>query len=266
MGYLIGCDPEIFLQDQNQKFISAHGMIPGNKKNPVKVKAGAIQIDGTALEFNIDPAPDAVTFVRNIQLVMKNLEKRIKDQNPQLKCTITPTADYDPEYFKTIPPEALELGCDPDYNAYTRQPNDKPNADRPFRTGSGHIHIGWTEEADPSDPAHFEDCIAVTKALDNTLYIVSSAWDKDERRRELYGARGAFRPKPYGVEYRVLSNAWLKTKELQAYVFDSTQKTMKLLEQGQVGDYELTYHRGARAARELTNDYNFPLLPDERYL
>jgi hypothetical protein len=45
-------------------------------------------------------------------------------------------------------------------------------------------------------------------------------WDSDKKRRELYGALGAYRPKSYGVEYRVLSNAWLESKEKMDIVYD----------------------------------------------
>src|SRR3546814_9474953 len=38
----------------------------------------------------------------------------------------------------------------------------------------------------------------------------------------MYGAAGAFRTKPYGVEYRVLSNAWLKDSKLMSWVYKNT--------------------------------------------
>src|SRR3546814_7881426 len=38
----------------------------------------------------------------------------------------------------------------------------------------------------------------------------------------MYGAAGAFRTKPYGVEYRVLSNAWLKDSNLMSWVYKNT--------------------------------------------
>ena len=56
---LVGCDPEVFVA-KGGKFISAHGMIPGTKKAPHKVERGAVQVDGMALEFNIDPAASLV--------------------------------------------------------------------------------------------------------------------------------------------------------------------------------------------------------------
>ena len=52
---LVGCDPEVFVK-QNGVFKSAFGLIKGDKKNPQKIRNGAVQVDGMALEFNIDPA------------------------------------------------------------------------------------------------------------------------------------------------------------------------------------------------------------------
>lgn len=53
--YTIGADPEVFVGREGQ-FFSAHGLVPGNKRRPHKVDRGAVQVDGMALEFNIDPA------------------------------------------------------------------------------------------------------------------------------------------------------------------------------------------------------------------
>jgi len=41
-------------------------------------------------------------------------------------------------------------------------------------------------------------------------------------RRELYGKAGAMRPKPYGWEYRVLSNYWMFEDKLVAWVYNQT--------------------------------------------
>jgi hypothetical protein len=45
----------------------------------------------------------------------------------------------------------------------------------------------------------------------------------------MYGQAGAFRIKPYGMEYRVLSNAWLQTPELMGWVYDNTIKALSNL-------------------------------------
>ena len=55
--------------------------------------------------------------------------------------------------------------------------------------------------------------------MEYTLGLPSVCMDDDTDRRSLYGASGAYRLKPYGVEYRVLSNFWLRSEELQRWAY-----------------------------------------------
>lgn len=215
---LLGCDPEVFVK-QGGKFLSAFGLIKGDKKNPQKVPRGAVQVDGMALEFNIDPAASEDEFCVNVQEVLAHMTRMV----PGYEVVACPVAHFDVEYMKAQPPEALELGCDPDFNAYTGLPNDKPNAFRPMRTASGHVHVGWTQGEDINDPDHQNRCRLVTQNLDFYLGLPSLEYDKDTMRREMYGKAGCLRYKPYGVEYRTLSNAWLGNRNLIAWVYRATR-------------------------------------------
>lgn len=219
---LIGCDPELFLRNPNSgAYISAHGMIPGTKEDPHQVKDGMVQIDGTALEFGIDPAATADEFVSRINSVKGTLREMV---DPGYEIVAHPVATFEPAYFKSLPPWATELGCTPDFNAWTGDPNTKPEANVTFRTGSGHVHIGWTSGENPWDREHYATCRAVARQMDYYLGIYSLLWDTDNQRRELYGKAGAFRPKPYGVEYRTLSNRWTDSDLLMRWVFNAAQK------------------------------------------
>lgn len=229
MKILVGCDPELFVFNPEGKPISAHTMCKGTKEKPEKVNRGAVQVDGLALEFNTDPAEAGEEFNKNIETVLAIMESYIPKGH---SLQAVPVAEFGAEYMKTLPKAVLELGCDPDYNAYTGKPNKRPNGAVDFRTGSGHIHIGWTEGMDPHDPEHFEACQMLVKELDYTLGYTSMLWDKDAKRRTLYGAAGAFRPKPYGVEYRTLSNAWVRNPKLREWIFSTVQKTVDALENG----------------------------------
>lgn len=222
LNILVGADPEVFVRKVGKKqFQSAHGLIVGDKKNPQKVHLGAVQVDGMALEFNIDPAKDEAEFVRNITGVMKIMGGMV----PAYELVPVPVAHFTQRVMEKVPAEALELGCDPDFNAWNNgEANPRPNGDVKFRTGAGHVHIGWTKDVDVADPGHQQACIMATKQLDFYLGLSSLIYDKDTKRRTLYGAQGAFRPKPYGVEYRVLSNAWLQSEELIAWVYRTTVK------------------------------------------
>lgn len=220
MQVLIGADPELFLQDRDGKFVSAHNLVPGSKREPHKVHKGAVQLDGTAFEFNIDPASSAKEFLSNIKTVTEQMREMV----PGYNIVCEPVATFDDDYFMwEIPGYAKELGCDPDYDAYTMEPNPRPDQQVTFRTGSGHVHIGWTNGMDPMDPKHFELCGAMARQMDYYLGVYSLLWDPDPTRRQLYGKAGAFRPKPYGMEYRTLSNRWLQSDELIGFVFNNAK-------------------------------------------
>ena len=229
MKILVGCDPEVFVK-KNGVFQSAYGLIKGDKKNPHKVRNGAVQVDGMALEFNIDPANNEDEFCINVQDVLHQMTLMV----PDYQVVATPVAKFDIEYMKTQPKEALELGCDPDYNAWTGLVNVKPDGDRPMRTASGHVHIGWTNDMDIQDPVHRANAFAVNKQMDFFLGLSSLLWDEDQERRSMYGKSGCTRIKPYGTEYRTLSNAWLKSESLIRHVYRNTIEGVNRLMAGDV--------------------------------
>ena len=220
---LVGADPEVFVKQHGQ-FVSAHGLIQGDKANPQKVPYGAVQVDGMALEFNIDPAKDSDEFVHNIVAVFEKLRSLV----PQHEIAVVPVADFSLDYIAAQPREARELGCNPDYDAYTGGVNEKPQAERPMRTAAGHVHIGWGNDME----GHDDQCRAATIQMDFFLGLPSLFYDDDVRRRSMYGKAGCYRPKSYGVEYRTLSNAWLMSKERMAWVHRNTVKGMQELMNG----------------------------------
>lgn len=233
--FLIGADPELFVRDTDGKLVSAYGMIPGTKANPYQVDCGAVQVDGMALEFNINPAKTFKEFNNNITTVLAQLKEMIPNG---YSFDFSPVAQFGQEYIDAQPDAARELGCDPDFNAYTGNVNPKPDASQGFRTASGHIHVGWTSGQDISNLEHIEACQMVAKQLDIGLYVPSLVWDRDTIRSKMYGAPGAYRPKHYGVEYRTLSNAWVDNEDLRKIVFHCTMGSVgPLLEGKQFWDY-----------------------------
>lgn len=219
MNILIGCDPELFVKDVAGNLLSAHNMIPGSKKAPHKVEKGAVQVDGMALEFNIDPANSEHIFIENVSYVLEQMAKMITG-----KFYISPVAHFGHEMIKAQPKEAVELGCDPDYNGWTKDVNSPPNVDAPFRTASGHIHIGWREKPDNTSAISFFEAADMACQLDFYLGLPSLLVDKDTTRKQLYGKAGAFRNKTYGMEYRVLSNFWLTDPELMGWAYRAARK------------------------------------------
>ena len=246
MNLLVGADPELFIRDRKTNtFISGYGIIPGTKKEPYSVDRGAIQLDGMAAEFNIVPAANEQSFLINIDAVMEQLRNFIPKK---YKLDISAIAEFDEKYMEEQPNECKLLGCDPDFNAYTGYPNPSPNQHPTMRTAAGHVHLGWTNGQDTHDPAHFSSCITMTKELDFYLGLPSVILDKDTKRKEMYGMAGAFRPKPYGCEYRVLSNFWLYSEALMRLIYRNTNAAFDALTSG-----KRLFEEHGEVAKEIIN-------------
>ncbi len=221
----VGSDPEIFVANKSGKLVSAHGMVAGTKDSPTPVACGGIQVDGMALEFNINPASSKAEFISNTQVVMKELTKALPSGHT---LKILSTAQFGKKYIDLQPESAKELGCSPDFNAYTNgEQNPKPNGELPFRTAAGHVHVGWTEGSSTQDKEHQFYCQQVVQVMDLLLGVPSVLMDNDQQRRSMYGQAGSYRAKAYGVEYRVLSNFWLKNQALMSWVYEQTELAVK---------------------------------------
>ncbi len=242
----IGADPELFLVDKEGIFKSAINLIGGSKRFPKMIREDgcALQEDNVAVEFNIPPSNDIERFVEAINFNLASIEELVREKG--LSLSITASAQFDKSQLKSK--AAREFGCDPDYNAWTRRINPRPkSADKSLRSAGGHIHIQTIH-----NPFH------MARAMDLFVGVPSVLMDEDVRRRELYGKAGACRPKDYpGVEYRAVSNFWLKSDELKRWAFDSTQRAHEwLTEHGEEFDY---LEAESERIQECINTSNKPL-------
>lgn len=236
----IGADPEFFVKS-GDNFISGHNFPCGGKLNPRRTEHGAVQCDGLALELNVTPAFTTNQFIMNFRGALFDLDSIVKNWtlggNRECYLVAEPVAVFSKDLMDRLPPHAKMLGCDPDFNAYTGEPNPTPNAEGVlFRTGAGHLHIGWTEKAEGFE--HWEKCARLVKQLDFTVGLVTLLFDDEPRRRALYGKAGSFRPKHYGLEYRVPSNAWCKSEMLARTMFHGCMKAVEMLNEGEELDEE----------------------------
>ena len=206
----VGCDPEVFLRDpKTAKIVPSTGLVGGSKDDPRIVDCGAFQEDNVMAEINTTPANSEDEFVHNVTTVLQQLRECVAP----LELLIEPYVFLDADIEGRA---ANMFGCSPDYNVYTGEENppiDAGVAGR-MRTASGNIHIGFPEADD--HPAYRSNVI---RALDIYLGMPSVLFEKDGERRRLYGKAGAYRPTPYGVEYRVLSNFWLTDEKYMRWVY-----------------------------------------------
>lgn len=247
---LIGADPEFFVR-QGKGFISGHTFKCGTKIEPMKTKHGFVQVDGVALEANVPPSKTKAEFIHNVLGVIGDLNEIVRAKGCEIVAQ--PTVQFSNKYIKTLPKHVKELGCNPDYNAYSGGLNEAPDGRVSFRTGAGHIHIGWTQGQDTDDYEHFQKCVDLTRQLDYFVGLRTLKFDQDNQRRELYGKAGAFRPKPYGMEYRVPSSKWCTSEALMGEVYDATVEAFEYANSG--GDLDLRHSGFAQVAidKNITN-------------
>lgn len=223
-GLTLGADPEIFVGiDGNVRSII--GKIGGTKENPQPLPIGdgfAVQEDNVALEFNIPPSKSADFFDMNLELALDFLGEMVKSREGYT---------FVKQSAVSFPNEELEdhrawvFGCDPDYNAWTLRKNPRPKAkDKNLRSCGGHVHVGYELTK--------EQKIELVRMMDLRLAVPSTLMDNGELRKELYGKRGAFRDKPYGLEYRTLSNFWVFDKKTRVWVYQQTEKALDAVLKG----------------------------------
>ena len=230
----IGTDPEFFLEKGEELVSSQSAKIQGTKHEPVALKnGGTIQRDNVAVEFATVPAKDGDDFVAKVKSCLVDTYSMLPEGH---ELIVEPSATFDQVHLTD--PEAQEFGCDPDFNAYTVAMNEKPwCGDSGFRSCGAHIHVGCLgADGKPIKGLEFllefGGKILAIKSMDLFHGTISAVLDNSDaavKRRELYGKAGAHRPTDYGVEYRVLSNYWMKSPELVMLMDALTRDAMALI-------------------------------------
>lgn len=224
MKIKLGCDPEAFLIDIHGQLRSSIGKIGGSKEVPFPLyelgQGYAVQEDNVALEFNIPPAEGRSQFVDSIQKTLNLLTATVQEHYGYSIATMSAASFPDEELAD---PAAQVFGCDPDYNAWTKERNPRPSApNKNLRSCGGHVHIGYDTSA--------LEGTEIIKYCDLFMGVTSVLMDKGDERRKLYGGPGAYREKSYGVEYRTLSNFWIFNSRLIEWVWDNTSRAVAAAE------------------------------------
>lgn len=237
MAITIGCDPEIMLIDRDGNPRSAINIFKGGKHTPEKVGKGIVSHDNVNSEFGIEPATNNTEFTENILSVLEYMN-HVAQENKLFLSTLC-AADFSKSELKNK--ESREFGCDPDYDCWTPGMNEMPEgaAKGTLRTAGGHIHVG--HEILQS----FKGKIDFVRLLDLNIGTIASIVDNNEdalRRKRLYGKAGCHRPTSYGIEYRTLSNFWIKSKEITQSIFDLVHDSIKFFIQ-QNGEVDHMFER-----------------------
>jgi hypothetical protein len=199
-SFTFGGDPERFIK-RNGIIVCPNDIIPIPKRVIPCGKYGGMNRDGMALELN--PSPGSIKNVAlNLDLLLTDAIYEAAQVGAELSDSIKTVI----ESFDELPPDVVEIGCEPDRNAYTEKENELTQEQLTMkeRFAGGHIHVGMGYWAS----FHSE----IVKAFDSTAGIMSVMWSVPEslERRRQYGRAGSYRvDQERGIiEYRVPDAMW----------------------------------------------------------
>ena len=224
--FMVGSDPEAFIRNSAGELVSAIGLIPGTKAKPHPTLHGSIQHDNILAEFNSRPSSNLADFINNHNLILSDLKELLTPLDLKLDFVASALAS---DALLSDPITRI-AGCEADYDAWNLCKNESASSAYAFgnmRAAGGHLHISFDQSV--GEPV---ERIKMVRALDLVLGVPSVIHDSDSVRRTLYGKAGSFRPKdtlqetpdPYdGVEYRTLSNFWLRSNELMEFIYKGVE-------------------------------------------
>lgn len=230
-GGTLGSDPEFFVEDEKGQIIPAFDFL-GGKKAPNRVRENDIYWDGFQAEFTTNPKGCLAYHCDSIHNGLRGLHELAKVHSGKAKISAKTVFDIPAKLLKDSKKEHVEFGCNPSKNIYKMEGLSLPGREVNYRSAGGHIHFG----TGPMDNARLERII---KAMDATIAVACvslfASFD-DPRRRRMYGLAGEYRTPAHGMEYRVLSNAWMFHPMIANVVVDSMRKAMGF------GDRDLMKH------------------------
>ena len=204
--FTIGSDIE-FAVIENGSPISAEHLILGTKWEPIRLPGGfMLSHDNVLAEVATPVSDDEDGFVESVGQAIRLLSESLAGRQLSRDAAVLFPQD------QLMSHTAMQFGCDPDYNAWTEMENEPPLAlGNQWRSCGAHVHVGGRSEFQSKEGA-----IELGRWMDvimGTTMTTIFHSDGERIRRRLYGRSGCIRRKPYGVEYRSLSNGWSQSEE-----------------------------------------------------
>lgn len=253
-----GSDPEFMLMKDGE-YYSAIAIVQGDITSRIEIEGHQFYWDNVLAECAIKASFSKEEAVENFYQCFKHYAELVKPYQ-----LVTQASQNYPEK-ELLDFKCRVAGCFPDTCAYTLKAMMPPKGiieNTSFRTCGGHVHIG----AEILQSDKWESIIGV-RLFDLFLGIPSLFMDKDPtaaKRRMLYGQAGRFRPKPYGLEYRSLSNFWLASPKLVELIYDLSAFVVKFMDERKFMDiYDFDENVYYQDTENMKNAYKCKLFDDK---
>lgn len=238
----LGSDPEFFFT-KDDKVVPSNLVLPEEGSDVIR--------DGFQGELN--PATDTCrqTSGTYIARAIAKAVKFAEESGTKISLKVGHTITDD--VWKKTSLGMRRFGCNPTENAHEQRFRRVTGTREKFRAAGGHIHMAL-------DASERNDLGKVVMLMDivagNTCVLVDRDPDNAKRRKN-YGRAGEHRIKDYGLEYRVLSNFWLKSYTLWSMATILLRNAVSIHKAG-LAD-ELISKFDMKKVREAINNNDFEL-------
>jgi len=222
----MGADPELFLS-QNGSIIGAERVIPETGLYLDAHSKPSIVLDGVQVELHPRPSNCRESIAWDLSAAFAKLRKHLESVG-NIEANFRTVIEVSKDELASLSPNSRRLGCAPSNNLYDRDATIAVDpATYTKRSAGGHIHIDLNDW--PTVKEHAEELVPLMDCLPG---LVSVFCDRDplaSERRQVYGRAGEYRLPPYGLEYRTLSNFWLRSYPLMSLMFGLSRFAASIL-------------------------------------
>ena len=228
----MGADPELFIETNgaivgSEKLVPETGIDSGSGGKTVR--------DGVQIEIHPTPAHCRAYFTNNLSYCFKALVKQIRATDEKANLNFSSVVKLSKEEMASLSEQSKVFGCMPSNNVYDQEQSKiKVNPKRYLkRSAGGHIHLS-SSHGDANVTNMLRNPNPMIPVLDIILGNTSVLIDRNpanKERRKVYGKAGEHRIKPYGCEYRTLSNFWLQSVPLASMVMGLARYACNIVQQ-----------------------------------
>lgn len=233
-----GSDPELFVIDKSAEVIPSPAVITHN--------SNIVKPDGFQIELNPSTSTCRQSASSYIEIALNEARDMAVRSGYDLSFKVGHIISE--SVWKQVGSTLKRFGCNPTLNVHEKSFKRVTGLREKFRAGGGHIHLGIViAKENVTKLVTLMDIIA-----GNTCVLIDRDPD-NARRRTNYGRAGEYRLKSYGLEYRVLSNFWLKKYLLWSMATGLLRNAYSLVHNQALSD-ELISRFNLRDIRDAINN------------
>lgn len=246
----VGSDPEFFFKRNGE-------VVPST--DIIETETNSVTRDGFQGELN--PRSDYCREIagKRIAQAIVAAEKMAVKKGAHVSFQMSEIIDG--KAWKNAPAEIKRFGCNPTTNVHEAD-FERPNGQRvKFRSAGGHIHLGLPARLKNK----YEDIVKVMDVVVGNTCVLIDRDPANARRRKYYGRAGEYRVKPYGLEYRVPSNFWLKHYVLWSMVSGLARNAISIVDNKLTTKLLCEFDMKKVRKAINNNDYNLALENFNKY-